>query len=165
MTSKPFYILLMVRAIRGAPENDDRVNTDTVRRRARGSLDTLLVIPIECTQRCTKLRLWSSKFGDEIGDWDWVNSEMRWRPWLSEFGDALGGHDQTSLEMHFEDVIKRVWKCNWRSRFCELRDTLRGRDQASLELLLEIEIEWTQRCALTPWSSEFGDAIGCYGGA
>ena len=60
---------------------------------------------------------------------------------MSEFGDALGGHDQTSLEMHFEDVIKRVWKCNWRSRFCELRDTLRGRDQASLELLLEIEIE------------------------
>jgi len=37
---------------------------------------------------------------------------------------------------------------------------LGGRDQASLEMHFEAGIEWTQRCALRPWSSEFGHPLG-----
>ena len=72
-------------------------------------------------QQCT-WRPWSSGFGDVIGDWDWVNSEMQW-----------------------EAVIERVWTCTWRPRLSELRDALGGRDQASLEMNLQtmIERDWS----------------------
>jgi len=62
----------------------------------------------------------------------------------------------------------------------DLRYGLVGCDRVSLEMHLEAEIEWTQRCTLRGWSSEFEDApagndqvklemhseavIECYGG-
>jgi len=121
-------------AIRGALEDDDKyvlpvaqstsVTPVSLYTRRRSSTMYLKAV-IEQVWRCT-LRLWSSKFGDAIGDWDWVNSEMHW-----------------------EAVIERVWRCNWRPRLSELGDALRGRDRARLDVHLEAEIEWTQRCTPT----------------
>jgi len=39
-----------------------------------------------------------------------------WRPWSSVFGDALGDWDRVNSEMHLETRIKRVWRCTWRPR-------------------------------------------------
>jgi len=50
---------------------------DTLPGRDRASLKMQLEPEIEWTQRCTG-RPWLSKFGDAIGDWDWVNTEMHW---------------------------------------------------------------------------------------
>jgi len=111
-----------------------------------------LNIMIQWTQRYTP-RLWLSKFGDAIVDWDWVNSEMHWEA-VSEFGDAIGDQDWVNWEMHWEAVIKRIWRCNWRQRLTELRDALGGRDRACLDMQLEAEIEWTQRCTVScDWPS------------
>jgi len=81
------------------------------------------------------------------------------RPWLSEFGDAMGDWDWLNSEMHWEAVIEWVWRCTWRPRLSELRDALWGHDQASVEMQLETKIEWTQRYTPRPWSSEFGDVL------
>jgi len=65
-------------------------------------LEVCQKITIEWIQRYTP-RPWSSKFGDAIGDRDWVNSQMHW-----------------------EAVIERVWTCTWRPRSSDLRDALRA---------------------------------------
>jgi len=86
--------------------------------------------------RCT-WRPWSSVFGDTLGDWDRVNSEMHlesgiepvwgctcrprsselrrctWRPWSIEFGDALWGCDRQGLEMHLQAMIEGDWGSTW----------------------------------------------------
>ena len=41
-----------------------------------------------------------------------------------------------------------------------LNDVLRGHDRASLRMQLAINIEYTQRYTLRPWSGEFGHAFG-----
>jgi len=79
-----------------------------------------------------------------------------WRPWFREFGDALGDWDRVISEMHLEAGIERVWRCTWRPWSWELA----GHNRASLEIHLEAVIEWVCRCTWRPWSSEFGDALG-----
>jgi len=122
---------------------------------------------------------------------EWTSS-CTWRPWSREFGDALvAGYDRARLEEYLEvvdleavgvrrargwDSIHRLvnskpWECDkvtsplklsWRPRSSELRAALRGQDRASVEMHLEAEIEWTQRCTLRLWPSEFGDALAGY---
>jgi len=144
-------------AIRGAPEDDDRVNSEIH-----------FEAVIERVWICTWRPRWS-EHRDALGGRDLASLEMHlesqiqwthrctWRPWLSEFGDAIGDRDWVNSEMHWEAVIEWVWRCTWRPRSSELRDALGGRDWASLEMQLETEIEWTQRYTPRPWSSEFGD--------
>jgi len=142
----------------------------TWRPRNRVNSEMHLEAEIKWTQRCTG-RLWSSKFGDALGDQHRVNSEIhleteiKWtqrctrRPWSSEFGDAL------------------------RDRDCELRDELGDRDGVNSEDALggrdrmnwdmhseaviervwrctEAEIEWAQRFTWRPWSIKMGQVLG-----
>ena len=85
-------------------------------------LEMHLEAEIEWTERYTP-RLWSSEFGDAVGDRGWVNSELHleavivwvcrhtWRPRLSELRCAHPGRDRVSLEMHLEQaMIKRDWR-------------------------------------------------------
>ena len=55
-----------------------------------------------------------------------------------------------------EAVIERVWRYTWRLWLCELA----GRNRASLQMHLEAVIYWVWGCPGTPWSSEFGHALG-----
>jgi hypothetical protein len=148
-----------LRTFRGAPEDDDRVNSEIY-------YDTV----IERHWRCT-WRAWSSQFEDAIGDWDRVNSELHWEAlieqvwwctsmlWSSEFGVAIGVWNWVNSDLHCEAVIEWVWNWTLRPKSRELRDALRGRDRASLMIQLETEIEWTKRCTSRLWSSEFGHAL------
>jgi len=94
-----------LRAIRGAPEDDDRVHSEMQ-----------LEAEFEGSQRCT-WRLQSSQFGDALEGRYRLNSVMHlvaiiervwrctWRPRASELRDAIGGRDQACLEMHLYGVI------------------------------------------------------------
>jgi len=94
-----------------------------------------------------------------------------WRPWPSGFGDPLGDWDRVNSEMHLEAAIERDWRCIWRPGSRELRDALGAwdrasgdaigdRDRVNSEMHLEAVIEQLWRCPWGPWSSEFGDALG-----
>ena len=37
-----------------------------------------------------------------------------WTPRFSDFGDSLGGWDQVNSEMHLEAVTEKVLRCTWR---------------------------------------------------
>jgi len=118
---------------------------------------------IEWTERCTSkpsLR----EFGDALGDWDRVNSEMHleagieqvwrctWRPWSCELAGCNGG----SLEIHLEAVIEPVWKCTWRPWSSQFGDALGGHARANLQAVMERVWWYTWRL----WLSEYGDALG-----
>jgi len=130
-----------------------------------------LIMTIEWTQRYT-LRLWSSEFGDAIGDRDWVNSEIHWeaviewvwrytwRPRSSELGDALWGHDWVSSGMQSETEIELTQRYTLRPWPSEFGDALGGWDGVNSEMHLEAMIKWVWICPWRPWSSEFGHAIG-----
>jgi len=87
-----------LRAIRGAPEDDDRVNSE---------------IHSEAVMEHS---------GNALGGRDGANLEAvierveryTWRPLSSEFGDTLGGRYRASLEIHLRAVIERVWRCTGR---------------------------------------------------
>jgi len=128
-----------LRAIRGAPENDDRVN-----------LEMHLEAVIDRVWRCTG-KPWSSEFGDAFGDRDWVNSEMHWeaviervwrcnwRPRLSELRESLQGRDRASLEMQLETEIEWTQRYTPRPWSSEFGDALvAGYDRARLEEYLEV---------------------------
>jgi len=117
-----------LRAIRGAPEDDDRVNSeihseaviklvwrrnwrprlgelrDALGGRVRASLEMHLETEIERTLRCTG-RPWLSEFGLAFGCRYRVNSEMHSELWSSESRDALAaGYDRGRLEEYLEVV-------------------------------------------------------------
>jgi len=46
-----------------------------------------------------------------VAAWRWTS-----RPWSSVFGDTLGDWNHVNSEMHFEAGIERVWRCTWRPR-------------------------------------------------
>jgi hypothetical protein len=60
---------------------------------------------------------------------------------LVEFGDALGGYDRVNSEMHLEAVIDRVWRFSWRPLSSEFGDALGSPDRASLAMHLQAMIE------------------------
>ena len=100
-----------LRAIRGTPEDDDRVNSEMH-----------MEAEIKWTQRCT-WRPRSSELRDALGGRDLVNSEMHldaeiewiqrfiWTPKLSQLRDALGGPDRASWDMHLDAKIKWIQRC------------------------------------------------------
>jgi len=126
-----------LRAIRGAPQNDDWVNT---------GIHANAVI--ERVGRYT-WRQWYSECVDELCghdranldaviEWDW---RYTLRLWSSEFGD----HNRVSLEMHLQAVIEWLWRCTWRPRSSKIGDTLGGCDRASLEMHLEAVIKQVRK--------------------
>jgi len=75
----------VMRAIRGAPQNDNGVNSGihsgaVIERVWRSTLEAV----IERVWRCTS------------------------RPRSSDFGYAIGGHDRATLDMHLEAVIRQI---------------------------------------------------------
>jgi len=126
---------------------------DVLGGRDRASWEMHLQAKIKWTKWYTP-RLWSSKFGHEIGGRDRVNSVMHSELWSSEFRDALAaGHHRGRLEEYLEAVDGRRARC--RDSIHRLVDS----DQVNSEIHLEGRIEWTQRCTGRPWLSEFGDAL------
>jgi len=76
-----------LRAMPGAPEDDDGANSEMH-----------LEAVVEWVDR-----------------WTWEATIVwSWRRYLSEFGDTLGGHDRVNFEMHPEAMIKWLWGCTWR---------------------------------------------------
>jgi len=72
----------------------------------RASLEMQLEIVIEWTQRFTGRPSWCY-FGDAHRARGRVNTE-------SKFGDAIGDQDWVNSEMHLEAVIEQVWTCTGR---------------------------------------------------
>jgi len=82
---------------------------------------------------CT-LRLWSSVFGNAVGDEDWVNTEI-----------------------HLEAGIRQLWNPTWRLRDGVNWDMYLENEWASEpKMHLKAVIKWTQICAWEPWVTEYG---------
>jgi len=140
-----------LRDIRGASENDDRVNSET---------HTEAVIA--GVWRYTWSRT-PSVLGDTLEGPYRVNLEIHSEiviEWVrrcisTQCSCEPGDHEQASLEMHLEAVIKRVWtytwRCTWRPWSSEHRDAHRGCDPTSLEMNLQAVIEQDWR-SFQRWS-------------
>jgi len=101
---------------------------------AWAQLEEHLELPIEWIWRCTVTQWWS-EFGDELGTWHQVNSEVSlgatieqagWWTW-SQWSWELEGDDGLHLEMHFVAEIECTQRCSGKSWLCELGDALLGR--------------------------------------
>ena len=119
-------LLLTLRVILGAPEDDDRVISEihseavmkwVLRFTWRGHDNVNLKAVMEQVRRYTAR--------------PWLSRPTSPRLWWSEIGDAL-----------WEAIIV----CTWRAWLKHCGDTFGGSNWLSSELNLETDIEWTQRC-------------------
>jgi len=140
----------------------------------RANLEMQLEIEIVWTQRCNG-RLWSSEIGDAHAGRSRVNS-------VSKFGDAIGDLDWVNSEMHLEDVIERVWRCTrrpWSSELevqleteiewtprctgrpwsIEFGDAIGDRAWVNSEMHWETVIERVWRCTWSSRSSELSERV------
>jgi len=128
-----------LRAIQGAPENEDQVNSEVPPKAV-----------IEQVWRCTWRPWWC-----ELGGHNWASLEIhseavieqawryeqgghehaKWRPKSSEFEDSLGGSDQASMEMHLEAMIQWVWRCTWMPWSSEIEGVLAGGQRTARRVL------------------------------
>jgi len=119
-----------LRASRGAPENDDQVNSGI---HTRAVIEWVWGWTLEAVIE----RVWRWTLQGAI-ERVW---RCTWRPRPSEFGDAIGCRDRVTLETVIEQVLRYTCRL-WSS---ELGDALRGHDLASLEMHLEAVIDWVWR--------------------
>jgi len=148
-----------VRAIRGVPEHDDRVNWEMQ-----------LEAEIEWTQQCTwrrrlselRVALGGSKRTSldmhMVAESEWTQ-RCNWRPWSSEFGDAPGGRNRMCLDMHLEAESEWTEWCDWRPWSSNFGDALGGRDWVNSEMHLHAVIVRVWRCTWRPLSSVIGGVL------
>jgi len=63
-------------------------------------------------------------------------------------------------EIHSKAIIERVWRSPWTPWSGNFRDALGDRDRVDWEMHIEAKIQWTEKCAVRPWSSKIGGVLG-----
>ena len=91
-----------MRALRGMPEDDDRVNSEI-------HCEAIIQRVWQCTWMPR-----SSELRDTLGAVIEQVWRCIWRQRSSGLRDAFVGRDRSSLEMHLQTMIERDWRSTWR---------------------------------------------------